>query len=76
MMVQSIFMRTFKELNNMPLARHKDLAVMSIMRRQKLRNYFSAICKKRKLITSGKGIVFEQVKCLPTAGNWSNTTQA
>ena len=58
MMVQSIVTRTFKELDNMPLARHKDLAVMSFMRRRKLRNYFSAICKKRKLIISGKGIVF------------------
>lgn len=32
--------------------------VMSIVRRQRIRKYFSAICKKRKLIASGKGIVF------------------
>lgn len=51
-MVQTIITRNFKELDNM------TLAVMSVKRRQKVRNYFTAICKKRKLIVSGKGIVF------------------
>lgn len=57
-MVLSIVTRTLKELDNMPLARHKDLAVMSIIRRKKKGNYFSAICKKIQLITSGQGIAF------------------
>lgn len=58
-MVRNIVTRTFKELDKMLLARHKDSAVMSI-RRQNLRFFFFQFVRKNKskLIALGKGILF------------------